>query len=150
MKQIKTLLIAAILILGANETISAQAKTAHVDVNELTSKMPAILDAQKQLQKLGETYNTEYNAMVTEYKTKIEFYFVTDDAQKDVLAFKKTTDFLYPIFYIGSSAPKPLDVKLAPKTYFISKTGRIVYDVSEPVFWNLESVKKTLDELIKK
>jgi outer membrane protein len=32
MKQIKTLLIAAIFILGANQTISAQAKTAHVDV----------------------------------------------------------------------------------------------------------------------
>ena len=30
MKQIKTLLIAAILILGANQTISAQTKTAHV------------------------------------------------------------------------------------------------------------------------
>ena len=35
MKQIKTLLIAAILTLGASQTINAQAKTAHVDVTEI-------------------------------------------------------------------------------------------------------------------
>ena len=57
MKQIKTLLIAAILILGANQTISAQTKTAHVDVNEIMAKMPAMLDAQKQLEKLSTTYD---------------------------------------------------------------------------------------------
>ena len=43
MKQIKTLLIAAILVLGASQTINAQAKTAHVDVSEIMSKMPAML-----------------------------------------------------------------------------------------------------------
>ncbi len=74
MKQIKTLLIASILILGASQTINAQAKkaavnqttktevdinqpakTAHVDVSEIMSKMPAMLDAQKQLEKLSTT-----------------------------------------------------------------------------------------------
>ena len=71
MKQIKTLVIAVVAFFGM-QSMNAQTTVAHVDVNELTSKMPAILDAQKQLQKLGETYNAEYNAMVTEYKTKIE------------------------------------------------------------------------------
>lgn len=73
MKQIKTLVIAVVAFFGM-QSMNAQTTVAHVDVNELTSKMPAILDAQKQLQKLGETYNAEYNAMVTEYKTKIEKY----------------------------------------------------------------------------
>ena len=50
MKQFKTLLIAAILVLGASNTINAQAKVAHVDVSEIMSKMPAMLDAQNQLQ----------------------------------------------------------------------------------------------------
>jgi outer membrane protein len=44
MRQIKTLFIAAIFILGANQTINAQAKTAHVDVSEIMT--PAMLDAQ--------------------------------------------------------------------------------------------------------
>jgi outer membrane protein len=41
----------------ANQTISAQAKTAHVDVSEIMAKMPAMLDAQKQLEKLSGTYD---------------------------------------------------------------------------------------------
>ena len=74
MKQIKTLLIAAILILGASNTMNAQAKVAHVDVSEIMSKMPAMLDAQNQLQKLSGTYDTEYKKMVDEYQVKIKKY----------------------------------------------------------------------------
>lgn len=74
MKQIKTLLIAAILILGASNTMNAQAKVAHVDVSDIMSKMPAMLDAQNQLQKLSGTYDAEYKKMVDEYQTKIKKY----------------------------------------------------------------------------
>ena len=74
MKQIKTLLIAAILILGANQTISAQTKTAHVDANEIMAKMPAMLDAQKQLEKLSTTYDADYKKMVEEYQAKLKKY----------------------------------------------------------------------------
>jgi len=74
MKQIKTLLIAAILILGASNTMNAQAKVAHVDVSEIMSKMPAMLDAQNQLQKLSGTYDAEYKKMVDEYQTKMKKY----------------------------------------------------------------------------
>ena len=74
MKQIKTLLIAAILILGASQTITAQAKTAHVDVSEIMAKMPAMLDAQKQLEKLSGTYDADYKKMVGEYQTKLKKY----------------------------------------------------------------------------
>ncbi|CAM3897243.1 OmpH family outer membrane protein [Flavobacterium sinopsychrotolerans] len=74
MKQIKTLLIAAIFILGANQTMNAQAKTAHVDVSEIMTKMPAMLDAQKQLDKLSTTYDGEYKKMVEEYQGKLKKY----------------------------------------------------------------------------
>jgi len=73
MKQFKTLLIATIAFFGA-QTINAQAKTAHVDVNELMTKMPAVLDAQNQLKKLSETYDKDYKTMVDEYQTKIKKY----------------------------------------------------------------------------
>lgn len=73
MKQIKTLLIVAIVFLGANQ-ISAQTKIAHVDVNEIMSKMPAMLDAQKQLDKLSTTYDSEYKKMVEEYQGKLKKY----------------------------------------------------------------------------
>ncbi|WP_035669896.1 OmpH family outer membrane protein [Flavobacterium sp. 83] len=74
MKQIKTLLIAAILLFGANQTINAQAKTAHVDVSEIMAKMPAMLEAQKQLEKLSGTYDADYKKMVEEYQAKLKKY----------------------------------------------------------------------------
>ena len=74
MKQIKTLLIAALFAFGANQTISAQAKTAHVDVSEIMGKMPAMLDAQSQLEKLSTTYDSEYKKMIEEYQTKLKKY----------------------------------------------------------------------------
>jgi outer membrane protein len=74
MKRLKSLLIATVLFLGANQTINAQAKTAHVDVNEIISKMPAMLDAQKQLEKLSATYDAEYKTMAEEYTNKMKKY----------------------------------------------------------------------------
>ena len=74
MKRLKSLLIATVLFLGASQTINAQAKTAHVDVNEIISKMPAMLDAQKQLEKLSATYDAEYKKMVEEYQGKLKKY----------------------------------------------------------------------------
>ena len=73
MKQIKTLLIAAILFLGASQ-IHAQAKTAHVNVSEIMSKLPAMLDAQKQLEKLSATYDADYKKMAEEFQTKLKKY----------------------------------------------------------------------------
>jgi len=74
MRQIKTLFIAAIFILGASQTINAQAKTAHVDVSEIMTKMPAMLDAQKQLDKLSTAYDADYKKMVEEYQGKLKKY----------------------------------------------------------------------------
>jgi len=73
MKQIKTLLIAAIALISV-QTINAQAKMAHVDTNEIMSKMPAILDSQAQLKKLGEAYDKDYKALVDEYQAKVKKY----------------------------------------------------------------------------
>jgi outer membrane protein len=74
MKQIKTLLIAAILILGASHTINAQAKSAHVDVSDIMTKMPAMIDAQKQLTTLSNTYEAEYKKMADEFAAKLKKY----------------------------------------------------------------------------
>lgn len=73
MKQFKTFLIAAIALVGF-QTINAQAKTAHVNIQEVLTKMPAVIDAQAQLKKLGETYSAEYKTMVDEYQAKIAKY----------------------------------------------------------------------------
>lgn len=73
MKQFRTFIIAAVALFGF-QTINAQAKIAHVDVREIMTKMPAVLTAQGQLKKLGETYSADYKTMVDEYQAKIKKY----------------------------------------------------------------------------
>ncbi|WP_395063012.1 OmpH family outer membrane protein [Flavobacterium sp.] len=73
MKQFKTFLIAAVALLGF-QTINAQTKIAHVDTNDIMTKIPAALDAQNQLKKLSDTYTAEYKTMVDEYQAKIKKY----------------------------------------------------------------------------
>lgn len=73
MKHFKVLLISAIVALGS-QTTQAQAKIAHVDVMEVMQKMPARIEAEKQLTKLGETYETGYKTLVDEYQAKIKKY----------------------------------------------------------------------------
>lgn len=114
MKQIKTLLIAALFILGANQTITAQAKTAHVDVSEIMAKMPAMLDAQKQLEKLSTTYDADYKKMVEEYQAKLKKYegeaaTVTDVVNND--RSKEVQDMQKRIVDFRDNAQKELQQK---------------------------------------
>lgn len=114
MKQIKTLLIATLFILGACQTINAQAKTAHVDVSDIMAKMPAMLDAQKQLEKLSVTYDADYKKMAEEFKAKLAKY----DAEATTVSEaingerqKEVTDMQKRIQEFGQNAQKELQQK---------------------------------------
>lgn len=74
MKQLRSLMIAAVLFIGMSQTVSAQAKVAHINVTELMSAMPEMKAANTQLENYGKTFDTEYKSMVAEYQTKIEKY----------------------------------------------------------------------------
>jgi len=74
MKQLKTLLIAALLFVGISQTVSAQAKVSHINVSELMAAMPDMKAANAQLEKLTKTYDTEYNTMVEEFRKKVGQY----------------------------------------------------------------------------
>lgn len=74
MKQLKSLLIAAVLFMGMSQAVSAQAKVAHINVSDLMAAMPEMKAAKTQLETLGKTYDTEYNTMVDEFRKKIEKY----------------------------------------------------------------------------
>jgi outer membrane protein len=92
MKRLKSLLIAGVLFFGTMQTINAQAKTAHVDVNEIISKMPAMLDAQKQLEKLSATYDAEYKVMAEEYQRKIKKYGEEESTVTDAVNATRQTE----------------------------------------------------------
>lgn len=74
MKQFKTLLIATLIVFGTTQSITAQTKMAHVDTNDLITKMPAMIEAQKQLEKLSKQYDAEFKTMADEYYAKLKKY----------------------------------------------------------------------------
>ena len=132
---LKSLVVAAIFVFSANQTITAQAKVAHVDTNEIMSKMPAMLDAQKQLQTIGKTYEDAFKTMTTEYQTKLAGYekdFATvgdkinDERAKEVQELqKRITDY-------RDNAQKELQTKEA--------------DITKPIY---EKVKLSIKKVAK-
>jgi outer membrane protein len=114
MKRLKSLLIAGVLFLGTMQTMNAQAKTAHVDVNEIISKMPAVIEAKKQLEKLQATYDTEYKTMVDEYQAKIKKYDQEAETVGDAVNATRQTevqDLIKRITDYGENAKKELQKK---------------------------------------
>lgn len=83
MRNLKNLLIVAILLVGINHNTNAQAKTAHVDFREIVTKMPAMIEAQKQLENLSKTYENEISNMITEYRSTLEKYEREADQKTD-------------------------------------------------------------------
>ena len=120
MKRLKSLLIATVLFLGTSYSIHAQAKTAHVDVNEIISKMPSMLDAQKQLEKLSATYDGEYKTMAEEYQNKIKKYDQEAGTVTDAVNQTRQTevqDLVKRITDYRDNAQKELQKKEADKTF---------------------------------
>ena len=74
MKQMKSLLIAALLFVGITQTAQAQAKVAHINVSDLMAASPDMKAAEAQLEKVRKTYDTEYNTMVEEFRKKVAQY----------------------------------------------------------------------------
>lgn len=118
MKKVKSLVIAAALFLGTTAAI-AQAKTAHVNVQEIMTKMPAMLEAQKQLEKLSSTYDADYKTMVEEYQNRIKKYEAEATSVSDKIneeRSKEVQDMQRRIMDFRDNATKELQKKEADLT----------------------------------
>ncbi|TGV00870.1 OmpH family outer membrane protein [Flavivirga rizhaonensis] len=74
MKQLKTLLLATALCIGTISFTQAQSKVAHISTQELIDAMPAAKAAKAELEALGKTYQTDMQAMATEYQNTAKQY----------------------------------------------------------------------------
>ena len=79
MKRFKLLLVAVVLFVGV--TGFAQSKTAHINTQELVAAMPAMKEAQSQLQKLQKTYDTEISGLMKELEAKYNQYEAEAESQ---------------------------------------------------------------------
>ncbi|WP_397364786.1 OmpH family outer membrane protein [Olleya sp. R77988] len=74
MKQIKTLLFAAALFIGATSFTNAQTKVAHINTTDLVASMPEMKRAQTEMENTGKTFEADIQDMVKEYQTKAKQY----------------------------------------------------------------------------
>lgn len=116
MKNLKSLLVATLLFLGASQISNAQAKIAHVDVSEIMTKLPAMLESQKQLDKLSQTYQADYKTMGDEYQAKLKKYDAEASTVTDAMNAerqKEVADMEKRIQEFGQTAQKELQSKEA-------------------------------------
>lgn len=81
MKNLKSLLFAAALLIGATSFTSAQSKVAHINKEELIKAMPAYTAAQSEITKLGKTYEAQIQDSVKELDAKLKQYNAEAEAQ---------------------------------------------------------------------
>lgn len=83
MKQFKTLLFAAALLVGATSFTYAQSKVAHINTQELVASMPEMKDAQSQMDQLAKTYEAEIKELATALQNKMKQYDAEATSQTD-------------------------------------------------------------------
>ena len=83
MKHLKTLLIAAILLVGTTSLATAQSKVAHINTTELVQAMPEMKAAQAEIEQLSKTYDADYKTMVTELQNKVKLYRAEVESKTD-------------------------------------------------------------------
>ena len=83
MKQFKTLVVAALIFIGATSMVSAQAKVAHIDTQKLISEMPAMKSAQNELKKLQQTYESQIRTAYNEFEAKRKQYAAEANTKTD-------------------------------------------------------------------
>lgn len=84
-----------------------------------------------------------------DYYDKVKFVFVSDEWFKDITPFLEKNKYTFKVYQPASNYNNIFNVTGIPRTFLIDKTGKIVIDKTGAANWNSESVRNTLDELIK-
>ena len=85
MKNLKSLLLATLMIALPMTATFAQSKIAHIDTQKLISEMPEVIAAQKQIQALEKTYTNDIENSIKEYTAKAQAYEAEARNQTDIV-----------------------------------------------------------------
>jgi len=85
MKNLKSLLLATLMIALPLTATFAQSKIAHIDTQKLISEMPEVIAAQKQIQALEKTYANDIENSIKEYTAKAQAYEAEARNQTDIV-----------------------------------------------------------------
>ncbi|MEP3836363.1 MAG: TlpA disulfide reductase family protein [Algibacter sp.] len=85
-----------------------------------------------------------------DYKDKIEFVFVSNEDFQVTNNFLIKNEYTFSSYKAISKHPDVFNVTSIPRTFLIDKSGNIVIDKTGASNWNSETVRSTIDSLLKK
>lgn len=122
----------------SNEPINfSQSEGKVVVVNLWATWCPPCVAEMPSMQKLYESYGD-----------RVDFYFVTSEANEKPLKFIKKNEYSFPVYRETQATPEVLRSRSIPATYIISKNGTIVIDEKGAANWDSEKVYRVLDGLL--
>lgn len=114
MKQLKNLVLAAVLLLGGTSIMNAQSKVAHINTQELVQAMPATKNAKAEIEKLAKTYEVQIQEMGSEYDAKVKRYdaeAATQTAEENQKRVEEVTNMRQSIAQFQQQAQQELQKK---------------------------------------
>lgn len=77
------------------------------------------------------------------------FLFVSNEDVSVIKKFMTKKDYSFNVYQSLSKYPLEFDVTTIPRTFLIDRNGEIVIDKSGPADWNADSVRNTIEDLLK-
>jgi thiol-disulfide isomerase/thioredoxin len=87
--------------------------------------------------------------LYNDYSNKIEFVIVSNEKQEVVKKFLEKKNYNFKTYTPLSRAPETFNVSSIPRTFLIDNDGNIIIDESGAANWNSETVRNTIDKLLK-
>lgn len=85
--------------------------------------------------------------LFTDYKDKVDFYFITSEEPKVVRSFLEKENYNLPVYYFLSSPPDLLKSSSLPTTFLIDAEGKIIIKKTGAANWYSKTVRATFDKL---
>lgn len=108
-------------------------------INFWATWCPPCIAEMPSIQKLYDQYKDNEN---------IQFVIITNDEKKVIDAFMEKEGFDFPVYTGIENAPDKLSTSAIPKTFIISKSGKIVLKKTGSANWGSDKIKSLIDGLI--
>lgn len=86
--------------------------------------------------------------LYTDYKDKVDFYFVTKDSKKNVIRYLREERLEIPVYFPLTKAPAELVIETLPTTYLVDQNGKIIVKEYGTADWNGQLAREILDRLL--
>ncbi|MBU2525829.1 MAG: OmpH family outer membrane protein [Bacteroidetes bacterium] len=137
MKQLKTTLLVIVATVALSSFGYAQGKIAHINTQEIIQALPDAIAANKQLEKLEETYRKDIQASATEYQKKLELYESEAETQPKEVNQRRATE-------LAETEARIRDAQQSASQDLQKKRSDLYAPIMEKVRTTIQTVAKQL------